>query len=103
MHADDFSCPHCHKFSYFCSGNFHLPAASLWFQAVVGFEDLGDSKTHGRLITVASAQKLAGVATLRCPHPSCGKLFSQRVAEAVVSVYREHARSRGLPKTPSLI
>lgn len=73
--ADCFTCPHCHKFSFFCAGNFLIFAATVWRASVVGFTT---KLTRGK--------DVAGIATLQCGR--CTNYFSQVLSSDVVGVYQ---------------
>jgi hypothetical protein len=70
--ADNFSCPLCRKFSFFCNGDFTSPASTRYRGSVVGFR-------------VALSGDCAGIAVLNCP--SCGANFTQSVSVASLGAY----------------
>lgn len=75
LEAEKFACPHCHKFSFFCNGDFRWLAATLWRASVVGFSTkLGRSK------------EMAGVATLQCGR--CTQHFTLPLSHEVVHAYQ---------------
>ena len=69
--TENFTCPHCTKFSFFCCGDFTRPAASIWRNAVAGFDT---ANGHG-----------AGVAVSVCLH--CSKEFAFVVSPVAVGIY----------------
>ena len=69
--AENFTCPHCMEFSFFCNGDFNRPAALLWRQATVGFSPGGH-------------HELVGVAILEC---KCGEHFTVPLSEESLAAY----------------
>ncbi|MEN9614331.1 MAG: hypothetical protein RLZZ347_638 [Candidatus Parcubacteria bacterium] len=73
--ADRFACPHCHKFSFFCAGNFLVFAALAWRASVVGFTT-----------SLSRSRDVLGVATLQCGR--CTRYFALPLVHEVVGAYQ---------------
>lgn len=73
--AEQFMCPHCHKFSFFCAGDFRLFAAVAWRASVIGFST-----------TLARSKDIVGTARLQCAR--CTRHFSLPLHLEVVEAYQ---------------
>ena len=73
--ADNFTCPHCQKFSFFCNGNFRRMAATIWRASTVGFSTAR-----------ARDKDVVGIATLRCDE--CQQYFGVPLVHQVVEMYQ---------------
>ena len=82
-YADNFCCPHCKKFSFFCNGDFTRHAATIWRESVTGFFPKKNGMTDQ-----------AGTVTLVCQH--CSQIFGLMISNTVLGIYQDQC-----PKWPS--